>query len=358
MRRTVAAVALLAFVASGCEYQPPPEGGVVAPETGTFFAGDPIELAFTTPIKPESLAVRVWPDVRDIENELPDDAVPLLDRCTLAASPCEGGVELTLSDDRMSATLILPVEGLGKPDVPLLVEILEGLVDDEGATSGRGFLFDVQFKPADARCFVPITDEDGNVPPFDFTAGHYLIVGTTTEPLPTVLTLLTHIAVLPDGRMAITGAEGDEISSEFPRNTRNPEELMVDTTDQGFVIFATGLVRAANGEIFFETCPFEVNLRVGPIVVILAETRITGKIVKDDRGFDFISGTLSFAGVTLDTGSLVTEYEAGSTTFTGDYIPPDVVPEGTPHVCDAPCGAVEQQCTPPEPFPPLPEFCP
>lgn len=341
-------LALGALVAlPGCEeYVEPPLVDLDFPPEGTFIEGDSLALTFTEAIEPETLKVRVWRDQRNIEGEMPPDAVPLLDVCTVDTSPCDDqGSAVRVADDGMTAEIVLDPEGIGKPDVPLLVEVLAGLRSVEtGADLGSARIFDFQFKPA-------VVQED----PVPFEEGIYLFVSVFDEPIPNVITLMSDVRVTADGRFYIVGAESDEIAGAA-QNTRDPEELFIDDTDQGFVVFAVGRIRENDrGERFMETETFEIQLRLlEDLIIQILGLRFTGIVVKnEDTGLDQIQGTLSFEGITLRRGENPPfTYAAGTTTFVADQVPAEHVPEGTPDMCENPCGIVPGQCEPPSPWPP------
>jgi hypothetical protein len=338
MRHARPPLALLCALA-GCAYDPPPEVTMDIPPGGAFLVGDPLTLRFSEPIDPDSLAIRVWPSARDIEGELPADTAPLLDTCRLVDAPC-GGADLIVADDGSSAQVVLARSSLGGPGLPLLLEVTRELSDRGGSSRGIPEWFDVQFSPR----------REANTEPVDFDDGVYIIVGEIDDPVPAIITLVTDIQVIPDGSLALAAGEGDPIG-DAAKNTRDPAELQIDTTDNGFGIHAWGFVQQREGERFIDTDPIDVSLSIG-VVLVIREVRITGTIVHDDQlGTDRIDGTVSFSGITLNPGEGEANYPAGNTSFTADRSPDQLVPEGTPEVCGDPCGAVTAQCEPPFDFP-------
>lgn len=332
-----------ALLLAGCDsYVEPPDVTLVAPETGTFFSGDPIELSFDRPVTTATLEVWVWPDDRDIENDLVFGAEPLLTKCTAAGSPC-GTATFEMHDDRKGATLQFDPEVLGRPDVPLLIEVRPGLESDEGAATGRSFWFDFQFKPAE-RC-------QGEV---EFDEGNYLFVASTTEPVPAILNLMGDVALGKNGAFAAIMAEADPpAGSDAPNNTSDATELEIDVGGNAFALVTFGCLREAEaGERFFETEPVDVILTLGPATVTIQTTRLTGKVTKGANGRDRVDGTLSFSGAVLQIAENDPfQYAAGSTTFEGLFVEPEDVPSGTPDVCGDQCGVVPKQCIVPEDFP-------
>ena len=338
-RIAVSAVAVATLLIGACTYVPSAEVKIVPPPTGNFVKGDPVILDFDPPIRPDTLAIRIWPGDLDIENEKIADK-PTLERCTLALSPC-GTTELEVDDDGKSAVIRLDPEDLGQPDVPLILEIMVGLETTDGGRTKVPIWLDFQFKPNCAA---------GEEVPFD--EGVYIIVGTIEEPMPTVLTLISHIRTTEQGEVAVAGAEGDEIG-DAPRNTMNPKELMVDSSKQGFGIFGKGwLCHAENGDRFFETAPFDVEMVQGSIGILIHNIRLLAKIEKDaETGKDHLSGTLPYESVTITLMGKPAEHEGGTAPFEADFVPPLLVPAGTPNVCGELCGSVPSQCNPPADFP-------
>ena len=343
--------ALLTVLWTGCTYEPPPEVSLVQVQDGVFRLGEDIVMEFSVPVDPETLGIRIFPGDVDIEGLLIHTDSPHLDTCRPGDSPCPRNTVFTIAEDRLSATLTLDPEDLGQADVPLALEILEGLKGDNGVTTGTSYWFHFQFKPTDQT----LEDSTEDV---EFVDGVYLIFGTVDEPLPVILQLMSEFIVLPDGRVAMAGAESDNLEG-YPRNTTDPAGLYIDDTDQGFVVFAYAEMRSVNNERFVTSEPFAIFLVIGPVEVELFGVVMTGIIVTDETtGHDRIEGTLSYDGITMSTGGGPTfDYEANSTTFVADYVPPELVPEGTPRVCGDNCGAVVAgTCLPPEGFP-REDFC-
>lgn len=337
------------FVLAGCEYIQPPTVDLEFPPEGTFVEGESLRIVFSEAVEADSVQVRVWPDVRDLEGDLPSDIEPLLDTCTLATSPCGSeGTVLVMEESGDAALLTLNPEGIGRPDVPLLLEVLSGARSREtGADIGQTHYFDFQFKPADV-----VRD------PVPFEQGTYLFVSVFDEPIPNVITLMSDVRTNDQGDFWLLGAESDEIDGAA-QNTRDPAELFIDVEDTGFVVFAEGTIRENDiGERFIETDRFSIQLRIGPLLIEILGLRFTGIVVKsDETGLDQIQGTLSFENIRLTAdGGDPFLYDAGTTTFIADQVPDELIPEGTPEMCDDPCGLVPSQCDPPLPWPP-PGFC-
>ncbi len=335
----------------GCAYEPPPTPSMVQPDGGIWREGDPIELAFDHAVVPRSLAVRVWPLARDGEGELLPGTQPLVGPCTVEHS-CEG-LSMEVSEDGLHATLHFEGDA-GKPDVPLTLEVLPGLCTPRGGCTRRSFWFDFQFAPlADARR--PDRPPDADAREW-LEPGTYILVGTLDSPVPgVVLTYITDVAVLPDGSVAMAGAEGDEAPG-YPKDTTDPAVLHVDSSSDGYTVYATGQVRQTPDGVFLETDPFAIEITQGPLGISLQQVRMSAKVVDDGAGHDRLEGTISFEGAVLHTGDKDFSYEGGSTALVGVFAPPEVAPPNHPRVCGDLCGAVTGQCHPPADFPP-PGFC-
>jgi len=339
---------IAALGALSCEeFDPAPEVRLTLPEGGAFLPGNPLVLAFSEAVDPDTLRVQIWPDQRDIEGAFLSSAEPVVNTCTVDTSPC-GDLTLEVSSDGESATLLLDEEGLGKSGPPYVLHVLPGLEDEAGNATGQDLYFDYQFR----------SDMFVNEDPVEFDDGVYILVGSVTQPLPAVLTLISDVKVLETGEFYLAGAEGDPISSDFPNNTRNPEELLVDEEDTGFTAYVTGFIQLREGKRLLETQPVNVEIPLGPLVVTLEDVRLFGEIVEGPEGFDRIEGTLSFTKVVLTNTSsgASTEYDGDATAVTADYVPPELAPAGHPVICEDLCGVVTGTCEPPEEYPRT-DFC-
>lgn len=328
------------------EYEPPPEVRLQLPEGGAFLPGVPLTVLFSKPIDPATLRVNIWPDERDIEGAFLVTTKPRVEQCTLAKPPC-GDLTMTLADDKKSATLALDIEGLGQAGPPYVLDVMRGLADADGNDTGQSSFFDFQFR----------TEEVVNEDPVEFDDGTYILVGSVTQPLPAVLTLISDIKAIESGEFYLAGAEGDPISSDFPNNTRNPEELMVDETNLGFATFVSGFIQLKDGRRLMETQPTTIQIPLGPLTVRLEDVRVFGEIFKDERNKDRVEGTLSYTKVVLiNSSGRETEYDGDATAITIDYVDPAVAPAGHPVVCGDLCGLVTSTCEPPTDYP-SEDFC-
>lgn len=330
---------LLPLLLCSCHYDGPPEVALVAPEGGTFVPGDPLRLTFSEPIDPSSLVLRLWPSARDGEGRLQPGLTPKLQDCTVA--DC-GGATLVVDGDTLGATLALAGGALDRPDVPMILEVAEGLADAGGTRTGAPRWFDLQFRHHRLV----------NTAPVPFDQGVYLIVAELQEPIPTVITLMSDVRVAEGGTMALAGAEADEFGGA-PKNTRDPTHLAIDVTPYGFAMFATGFVTFDDGERFLETDPVPIELDLGALSVAIEDVRLNAKIVKDPAtGRDRLDGILSYSRTILNPGPDGFAYPAGHAAFLADLVPEAQIPEGTPALCGALCGGVIGACEPPQDFPP------
>ncbi len=318
-------------------YDAPPEPSVSFPEGGAYLEGEGIEIVFSEVIDSSTLQLRLWDVERNVENEIPQNAKPTIKKCLL--KKCDTS-KLILKKN--IATLALNEE-LSKGGKSYVLEVQSGLSDKEGNTTAINYFFDLQFRNA------PMQKSD----PVEFDNGVYILLAQVDDPIPAVLTLISDIIVLEDGTFALVGAEGDEINGD-PKNTRNPENLIVDTTTQGYTVYATGKITSIGGKRTLESDTFNVTIPVGPLDVEMEGVRIFADILKNvDTGKDQIEGSLSFEKVTIINGDRRNEQGGGTTALIADFVPKELVPTGNPTLCDNNlCGEVTGKCDPPSNFPP------
>jgi hypothetical protein len=331
----------IAFLfAAGCqEYDAPPSVRLVTPPTGTFLVGDPIVLAFGEPVEGSSLRLSVYPSQRTIENELEAGVEAQLRGCGVGA--CEGG-ELTLSEDGLEAQLV-PGEAVGPPGKPLVMVVEAGLSDRGGSAWKIPQELDFQISP---------DTEAPSEEPVVFDNGHYVLLAETTQPLQAVIRIITEVEVQEDGATRMAGGKGSAVEGA-PRNTTEPSEMFIDTSESGFGVFIQGRVTVRDGERFLNTEPFQVDLVVLGIRLVMTGLQLTGTVVEEE-GQDRLTGTLSFEKLLLYTSDTPIEFsreQVPPVPFVGRYLAPAEVPEGAPRLCGALCGAVTAQCAPPEGFP-------
>lgn len=339
-RRASVVLAAVAALSGGCAiYDPPPEATLLQPAAGAFVEGELVQIEFSEAVDAESVRIRLWPNARDIENEIEAGTEPVIEECAAGETCGEFTVELSRNRKKLSLTF---AGELGKPGRPYIIELLPGVTDAGGNATGRSRYWDMQFKASGNE----------NVEPVEFDDGVYVVLAQVDDPIPAVLTLISHIRVLPSGEFALAGAEGDEINGA-PKNTRDPENLVVDETDQGWTAYATGFVNVTeDGKRLLETEPFHVELPVGPLMVNMENVRLFAEIVKNpDTGKDRLDGTLAFESLVLVNGSNQSVQPGGSTALIADFVPEEIIPPGHPTLCDDLCGAVVGLCEPPEAFP-------
>lgn len=333
-------------------YNAAPKPSVVFPEGGANLEGDGIELTFSETIDTSTLNLRLWDVERDVENQVPANATPTIKNCSIKS--CD---KSTLSVEKNVATFLLE-DDLSKAGKSYVLEVLPGLSDNENRKTSISYFFDIQFRANTSQPIYMGMDADTTPEPVEFDNGVYILLAQVEKPIPAVLTLISKVIVLQDGTFALVGAEGDEINGD-PKNTRNPENLIVDTTDQGYTVYATGKVTSRNGVRTLESDTFNVTLPVGSTIAVDMEgVRIFANIAKNpDTGKDQIAGSLSFEKVIIRTNGNANEQGGGTTALIADFVPTELIPEGTPTLCGDLCGAVVLgQCEPPANFP-VPAIC-
>ena len=340
-------VFMFGMVACDISYNSPPVVDLLPSSDGGYKVGDELTLSFSEPVVIDSLTIRIWYASRDIEGELDTTASPLLDSCGGDAGACEGA-ELRVSEDRLSASILLPETGLGEPDVPMTLEVLPGLRDDKGRPTGVSNYFDFQFLPS----------FEGTGDSVPFQDGFFVIGASINEPIQGVnLKLIGEVISDDSGRVAIAMGAADPIG-DAPKNTMDPASLEMDETDQGYGVHAMGsLVQVENGDRFLETEKFEVNIRIDNLGIVLQGLMLSAKVVASDDGGEILDGTLTYQTLDLinkvnNEDDLLHSYDGGNpVTFEGRSIPLNLVPSGAPTVCDEPCGTLTAQCEPPEDYP-------
>ena len=338
----IAGLFLLALGCDSLRYDAPPEAKLAVPEGGVYNVGEALILTFSEPVVEESLAVRVWFASRDIEAELELEGEPLLARCTPNDEDCPDA-SVTLSEDGMRAEVLLSEEGLGQPDVPMTLEVLPGLRDEEGRATGVSGFFDFQFIPS----------FDGTGEGVAFNDGFYVIGAVIDDPIEGVnLKLIGEVISTDAGRVAIAMGAADPIG-DAPKNTMDPLSLKIDSSDQGYGVHAMGnLVEVANGDRFIETEPFDVSIFLDKLGIGLKGLVLSAKVIDQEGGLSVLDGTLAYTTLELtNDGVPFFNFEAGTVTFEGREIAEGQVPEGAPTVCEEPCGGLAAQCAPPAEFP-------
>ena len=331
---------------SACEeYEPPPNASLQRSGEGSYEAGAPLTLNFSQPIVADSLSLSVWPASRGTRRVPEADVEPIIPPC--AAASCDG-IDVDIASNGSRATLTLDPELIG-PGSNIVLEILPGLRDRAGNTTGASYLYTIRFRAGGGEELV------------DFEDGIFILGGAVNQPLRAVLTLVADIKVLPDGRFVLAGARG-LVEDGADEMTRNPDEITVDDGDVSWALFATGTVtQNADGQRFLETDVFDVAIPVlgGSLFLYMFDVRISGEFIQDGDGNEALDSILSYESLTIYTVAtdVAIDYDGDSTELLGDFVPPDRVPEGAPDLCGNLCGnAVNGVCAPPADFP-HPDFC-
>lgn len=331
------------FLSVGCqEYEPPPEAELVRSGTGAYTLGESLELTFTKPVEAETLEVVLWPSARGTRRVPEGEVDSLLGPCSVGAS-CEG-LTIAVDESGEGATLELD-DTLAGPGANFILEVLPGLQDRAGNVTGTSYLYNIRFRATAG-------DPNANIA---FDNGIFILGGAVNHPMRAVLTLVTDIKVLPDGRFVMVGARGLVQEGEND-TTRDPTVITVDDSENGWTLFANGLVvENEAGDRFLETEAFDVAIPVlgGSLFLELKEVRLFADFVKDDRGYDFVDGTLSYEEIILintGTGNSTT-YDGDNAELLGDFVITEEIPVGSPDMCGEICGAVTGICEPPEGFP-------
>lgn len=332
-----------ALFLGGCEeYDPPPEANLVRSGTGAYTIGEPLAMEFSSAIETDTFEIKIWPTARGMRRVPQPDVEPLLGPCS-QTSGCDG-LTIEVDNDGNLASLAFD-NTLAGPGANFIIEVLPGLRDRRGNVTGTSYLYTIRFRATAG-------DPNANI---QFDNGTFILGGAVNYPMRAVLTLVTDIRILPDGRFAMVGARGLVEEGESD-TTRNPEVITVDDSPNGWTLFALGLVVENNaGERFLETESFNVAIPVlgGSLFLELNDVRLFADLVEDDRGYDFVNGTLTYEEIVIINSSNGnrTAYPGDSAELLGDFVVSESVPAGTPDMCDAICGAVIGICDIPANFP-------
>ncbi len=335
MRLKTLSIALT--LAACANYDPPPEIGLPLPDAGIYQVGDALTITFSEPVDASTLAIRIWratPEDLTLEDEFVAGLEPLQGTCRPSESCAEAKLEL--AEDRMSATLTMTGDAFTKVKVPFRLEVLAGLKDDAGRESKAPRFFDFQFAPAS------ISTE-----PIEFTNGRYLLIALITDPVKVPFNMYAEIKVRDDGTFRMLGAKGINIDGA-PKNTKEPAEVQLDVTENGFGVFITGTVSASDGEVFLQSEPKDLEFVFSGLPVSLNALRFNGTVVTHpDTGADRIEGTISYSGVTIPGVTT----DPGNTSFVADLLATEHTPEALPSMCGDLCGGITNECDPPEGYP-------
>jgi len=188
--------------------------------------------------------------------------------------------------------------------------------------------------------------------PVPFDEGVYVVLSTLELPASIPLTLIADVQLDSQSRVAMVGADGDPLEGA-PQDTQDPRQLLVDSTENGYVLFATGgLRREPSGERRLLLGPFGIDMSMAGIRFTISGARVDAKVTRSgETGKDRLRGTLTFESATMGAGDKSYELDGEAASFEADFVPPELVPAGTPRVCGDLCGDVPAQCDPPEGFP-------
>jgi hypothetical protein len=373
MRANILIGILAVLGAFACTYNPPPEVGLEGAESGMYTEGESIVLTFTEKVRRDSLAVRIWPgqkDLYDIEGEFKPSVEPLVDTCTVTMGGCgeDDGVKLTIDADQKKATLTVEARKLGILGVPLVLEVSGELADSSGHKKGVSWFFDFQI----TEDWTPIQtdivedtsgDVEADVPvePLGVVAGPHLFFATFTSPMKLSQQYFCDLQVNQEtGTAYFLMIDSDPIEGA-PLNTANPDELVIDHGDEGFLFTVRCHIQRdpAKG-LVFECDPITLAQTIGPITFELREMAMYGTItIDEDSSLSRWDGTMNVAEIYYEVGGNETTYPAEQANFQVFELVPDDVPEDNPVLCDTdPCAAVGGQCDLiQDPWPPK-DVCP
>lgn len=336
---------LLVCIASGCleAYDSPPESSIELPAEGAFSSGKSVTVFFTEPIDPSTLRLQVWPNSLNKEREFPKSVQPLVPSC--APSACGEELTVTLAADAKSMELGFDPRGLGRPGETVILEIMTGLEDTTGHDTGAPQRHSMSFRFDDT---VRVNQEN-----VVFDDGVYVLVGGIKKPIPATFNFVGEVKISPEGYFAMAVSEATHIDGA-PRNTSNPDELFFKDNPEAFATHITGFVFNSGSERLIATDPVEINISISGINASLQGVRLNGKIIRNQlTGKDRIESSLSYEKMVVTLGNNMQTYDADTTPLNGDWTEPARIPEGSPTVCDNPCGYIvsEGRCELPEGFP-------
>jgi len=365
---TLLLLAALGAFAAGCDYDPPPDVVTFACENNLCVSGEPIVLIFSEPVRPESIALEIWPGGRDSydreERRLPS-VEPIVPRCAWNASPCgaDEGVRLVLDEARTTLSISVSPGALGPFYQPLVLELKGTLADDAGRTLDVTRAFDFQMVPgttpppqdtvggddaatgADATTAGDTTTATDAAPaePLGVKEGPLLFFASLAVPSPPIDLPQQFFADVQVDQE--TGAFAMVLTDADPKdgadlNTNDPTELDLDLGEEGFVFLVEGTIRRHEGAVVFESEPFTLQLKIGTITFALRNATMRGTISVDGTsGLTRWDGTMAVSEVMIKVGSAPENlYPAQQDNFALVELRPSEVPDDLPRVCDEdPC---------------------
>jgi hypothetical protein len=346
----------LAVLTAGCEtFDPAPEGEIVQPSGGRWFAEDPIQIRFTEPIRPETLVVTIWPKELDIEGEVKSGIEPIADKCTVATQPC-GEVGMALSDDDTLLTVTQGEAFVGLEGKPFILELAPGLQDRAGRTRKVRSWFDFQVSPACGGAPVVLPLESGVLAlSSDLSA---VVPGTY---------LRMYLDVSVDertGRAICAGTVARMDKAIYPEpNATNADGFFPLLDDEGWAVyFEANVGQNPDGTYCFLSDPFDFDVYVlGVIRVRLLPLQLEATIIPGQNGQrDKLEGYMSAAQALLFEGESEQNQGAIGATLYAEGLRPDEVPPGVALICeDDPCDELIPgggDCQLPYPYTP-PAWC-
>jgi hypothetical protein len=351
-RHSMAFLLATLLLGSACTYNPPPEVTLVGPANKHFVVGEPIVLQFSEPVRMDSLEVRVWPgqkDLYDVEGERLPGVEPVLATCT--ASKCGEGVKLTFLGDMSQAQIEVAPGALGKPGQPLVLEVTGALADKKGHAKKVSRFFDFQIVESVWNPYADVAEGDGSgedvvaAEPLGVTEGSFLMHADFTSPIKLSQQFFCDLRVNQyTGDFVLLLTDADPVDGA-PNNTNKPEELLMDTGDEGFIFVIQGRIeRDAEEGLVFEGEPVTLTQTIGPITFELRDMVTAGRIDESGETARW-DGTLAVKEVYYEVGGNETIYPSDQANFEVFELLPAQVPEGMARVCDDdPCAVVGGRC--------------
>ena len=375
--RPMVALAALGLLVGGCTYDPPPDVVKFLCADNNCLIGEAIVLQFSEPVEEGSVSIDIWPgeeDGYDIERNRLPSVEPIVDDCTIASSPCDGKdgqITLSLIEDRTALSIEVGAGALGPLNRPLVLELSGTLADDAGRTLDVTRSYDFQMVPSVLPPVDVASGSDADVvgdaappEPLGVEEGPFLFYAELATPLGFDLQQQYFADVAVDqesGAFYIVLTDGDPVSGA-PLNTQDPEEVNLDLGIEGFVFLVHGTIRRQDASLVFESEPFTLQLKIGPITFALRDSVMRGTIgAGEGTGRARWDGTLAVSELFIDTGNGNPQtYPAQQDNFQLNQMTADQIPDGMPLVCDAaPCAELEgPQCeVPTDGWPPA-AVCP
>ncbi|MRG91001.1 Ig-like domain-containing protein [Polyangium spumosum] len=353
MRRLPLSLLLLSLAAplAGCElYDGPPQPRIVGAEDGSLEdATAPLVLAFSEPVDPATLEVKVIRFETDVEGNLFDEDADQESEpekfFSFTKGVVEGG-EAELVDD--GATLVM------RPSAPLPVGPKLALVIEGGLADLAGNVTKVRKRLLFGYTFKLECDAPSTV----FPTGKYFLLADIEKPLQTQVQLWAAFYVDPaTGRVRgqATNADRDktqvcptpckssEVCRLLPAPQCVPPSERAGTPDEhsdyvpngtpptGYSFTIDGCaVDQAGGKVVFATAPTDVVVQVPPVT--LRNVTLTAEFAPDANGILRGTGTLEADNVLIGT----TPSGKGEGNLVGRIVSADEAPADIPDPPAAP----------------------